>query len=399
MADDLLGVSRCGVETIELNSAINAKIESKKLNMGPDKCFRLHIGNRKSKKTKCSNILQVHNIEMKNATKIKYLGVFLNSQGSLDDTINDRSYKAIGLRSQLSSILKSISLGAYYFEVAMILRESSYLNAILCSSESWYYLTNKQMEAFEFADAKYFQICFQSSDKTAREAYYLETGKMKVRHIIVKRRFMFLFNILKREDGDLLKKTYLVQKIQKTRFDWYQTISQNKKEYGIIITDNEISSMSKSQFKNYIEDKILQKSLEELIYCKKAKLQNIQKSVLIQRNKRICMQYYLQTNLLSLSEKQFAFELRSRNYTVKSNYKSRFEGDMRCRLCNEEDSSEDEEHSFFHCVVIMKDHQIDRQVKYEHIYGELGKLVRAVKYFKQIAEKRKLLFEMRNIKL
>ena len=141
-------------------------------------------------------------------------------------------------------MLKSISLGAYYFEVAMILRESSYLNSILFSSEAWYYLTNKQMETLEYADAKYFQICFQSGDKTVREAYYIETGKMRIKHVIVKRRFMFLHNILRREDSDLLKKTYLIQKIQKTRYDWYLTISQNKEEYKILITDDEISSMS-----------------------------------------------------------------------------------------------------------------------------------------------------------
>ena len=139
----------------------------------------------------------------------------------------------MGIRSQLSCILNTISLGAFYFEVAMILRESSYLNAILFCCESWYYLSKKQLEVFEYADAKFLQICFRSSDKTTREAYYLETGKLRIKHVIVKRRMMMLFQILKREESDLLRKTYFAQSLSPTKFDWFLTISQNREEYNI----------------------------------------------------------------------------------------------------------------------------------------------------------------------
>ena len=43
MMDDVLTVSRCGVKTLEINAAINSKIESKKLRMNQQKCYKMHV--------------------------------------------------------------------------------------------------------------------------------------------------------------------------------------------------------------------------------------------------------------------------------------------------------------------------------------------------------------------
>ena len=116
------------------------------------------------------------------------------------------------------------------------------------------------------------------------------------------------------------------------------------------------------------------------------------------QNKKIIMQSYLKTNQLSVAEKQFAFELRCRNYHVKSNFKTQFEDDMRCRLCMKDDSYEDENHVFFLCDVLLKDQKVDSHIKLGHLYDEPELQVKAIKYFKQIAEKRKLLLDIRNVK-
>ena len=44
MIDDLACVSTCGVESVKLNSYINYKISSKRLQCGADKCKKMHIG-------------------------------------------------------------------------------------------------------------------------------------------------------------------------------------------------------------------------------------------------------------------------------------------------------------------------------------------------------------------
>ena len=71
MIDDILGISNCGDESIELNAIINSKIEMKKLRLSDDKCYKIHI----CKKTdECSQILKVHEKPMKVKKQATYLG-------------------------------------------------------------------------------------------------------------------------------------------------------------------------------------------------------------------------------------------------------------------------------------------------------------------------------------
>ena len=44
MVDDIAVVEACGIPSLEVNAFINAKIESKKLNLNPKKCHKIHIG-------------------------------------------------------------------------------------------------------------------------------------------------------------------------------------------------------------------------------------------------------------------------------------------------------------------------------------------------------------------
>ena len=65
MIDDILGVTKCNEEAVELNSIINVKIEAKKLRLSHDKCYKIHI-NKKSEKAKhCEIKLKVHEKMMK----------------------------------------------------------------------------------------------------------------------------------------------------------------------------------------------------------------------------------------------------------------------------------------------------------------------------------------------
>ena len=110
------------------------------------------------------------------------------------------------------------------------------------------------------------------------------------------------------------------------------------------------------------------------------------------------MKSYLKTNLLTVSEKQFAFEVRCRNFKVKSNQKSRYEDDMRCLLCLKDDSYEDEHHVFFICSILHEGNDANTQIKLDQLFGDLEVQIKEIKYFKQIADKRTHLLELRNIK-
>ena len=126
MIDDVMGMSACGDDSIELNAIINAKIESKKLRLSEQKCFKIHM----CKKTeKCDQILKVHERDMKTVSQATYLGDIISDKGTIDETVAQRCQKAIGIITQISSLLSSISLGNFHFDIAMVLRESQFINS------------------------------------------------------------------------------------------------------------------------------------------------------------------------------------------------------------------------------------------------------------------------------
>ena len=80
-----------------------------------------------------------HKIE--DSDEEKYLGDILSSDGSNSKNIKARTSKGFGIVDKISSMLDDIFFGPFYFEVALILRSSLFLNSILLNSEVWYRLT------------------------------------------------------------------------------------------------------------------------------------------------------------------------------------------------------------------------------------------------------------------
>ena len=198
MVDDILGVSRCGDNAIELNSIINAKLEAKKLRINQDKSFRILIKQKKMK-IPCPTELKVHNQIMKVQVKATHLGDILNRSGDINDTITAREMKAKGINSQIFSMLNSLSLGMFYFDIALVMRDAMLINAILTNSESWPFISKKNMNTLESADSQLMQKIFNSHSKTVRESYFIETGKLEIKHIIGKRKLLYLWHIFTRK--------------------------------------------------------------------------------------------------------------------------------------------------------------------------------------------------------
>ena len=80
-----------------------------------------------------------HKIE--DSDEEKYLGDILSSDGSNSKNIKARKAKGFVIVDKISSMLEDIFFGPFYFEVALILRSSLFINSILLNSEVWYRLT------------------------------------------------------------------------------------------------------------------------------------------------------------------------------------------------------------------------------------------------------------------
>ena len=108
MIDDIASFALSGSDAVISNAIINAKIESKKLEFGPAKCYTIHLG-----KEKESQNLKVHDFAMKVKDYETYLGDIISKTGSNDKNIENRRNQGLYAISQM---LNRISLGHYYFE-------------------------------------------------------------------------------------------------------------------------------------------------------------------------------------------------------------------------------------------------------------------------------------------
>ena len=148
MVDDIVGIAHCGQKSVKLNTFINSKIEMKKLWLGENKCHQIHVGN---KDLICPDLM-VHDKIMKKVACDKYLGSVV-----YDDCLNKRNIEAktskgMGMINQIMILLEELCLGHYYFETAVLLRESMFVNGILFNIEASYGLTKENIIALETLD-------------------------------------------------------------------------------------------------------------------------------------------------------------------------------------------------------------------------------------------------------
>ena len=389
MVDDLIGVSTCSDEAIKLNSIINVKIESKKLRFSKTKCFKLHIS---KKQTNCSNKLKAHDDTISDVKKAVYLGDTLNQEGTIDDTIDSRKNKSIGRINQISSILTSISLGMYFIDIALVLRESMLLNGILTNCEVWYNVKEDHLTTLESADNELMRKMFNAHSKTAIEIFFIETAKLPIRFIVSKRRLMYLWNILKKDETELTKKVYNTQKTVRTKGDWFLMVDMERQKYDLKLSDEEISRMSKYRFKNLVDKKVNSFAFQYL----KEKASRHKKSLNILdkiRNKTMMKkQTYLRGNIFCKTDCQLLFQLRSRMLDVKTNFSHLYNNDFTCRTCREDGVIEDENH-LLQCKNLKSELTSDIFVEFKFVFEDLEKQTIAVSAFKSVLRKREVLLK------
>ena len=268
------------------------------------------------------------------------------------------------------------------------------LNAILLNTETHYFLSNKQIESLESCDAKMMQNTFGSLRTTVREAYYLDGGKIQIHHLISKRRLMYYFHIISRDPTELIRKVYEIQKLKDCKDDYHKLIIKEKEKYNIHYTDEQIVRMGKSKFKKLVNTQVNTKAFDEYSNSTKSKLQGIIKSTKQAKDKKSQVQEYLSTNKLTTAEKQTLFELRCRNYNVKTNFSSNFLEDMSCRLCNDPGSIENEEHIF--SAACQSSIQVENsKSKFDDIYGSLNQQVQFIKTYMDYIRKRRIILKQK----
>ena len=164
-----------------------------------------------------------------------YLGDIISHDGSNSKNIKSRVGKGLGKISDIVNILETVSFGSHYFEIAITLRESMFLNAILTNADIWYNLKNSEVEELEELDRCLLRKIFNVKISCPKEALFLESGVTPIGVIVKSRRLNYLNYLVKEDQSSMLSKFFYAQWNHEVKNDWTtQVIWDSRRSINLI---------------------------------------------------------------------------------------------------------------------------------------------------------------------
>ena len=255
----------------------------------------------------------------------------------------------------------------------------------MTNSEVWHNFKMKHVQSLESSDLHLLKTILNAHSKTASEAFYLEMGILPLRFVLAKRRLMYLWHILSREKTELIYKIYFAQKCKSNKGDWVKILDTERDNFEVTTSDDEISQMSKNMFKTYVDEKIKNKAVK---YLEKLGEKHSKTTDLL--NGKFEKKKYFSDRRFTKEDIQILFALSTKMLDCKNNFKNQFENNLKCRLCEDTNSVENEEH-LLHCIAIQNE---DLNITFSDVYGDVDKQYKATQVFKKILRKRKVLIDL-----
>ena len=362
MVDDLLAVAPCSIQSVAVNVFINTQIEMKKLEFhtrdsnGKSKCHKMHIG----KENFLCPDLKVHGTRMGQVQEDVYLGDIISHDGSNSKNIKSRVGKGLGKISDIVNILETVSFGSHYFEIAITLRESMFLNAILTNADIWYNLKNSEVEELEELDRCLLRKIFNVKISCPKEALFLESGVTPIGVMVKSRRLNYLNYLVKEDQSSMLSRFFYAQWNNEVKNDWTAQVRKDLEDFGIPEDLDFIKSKSKDSFKKLVKIKAADYALHELNHMKAShsKMDNVFYT-------KLQMQGYLKAKDITPEDAKMVFSYRTRMADYTENFRGPA-GPKQCPMCQ---THLDNQPGAFQCPLI-KPH-LENKSKYEGIFSAI----------------------------
>ena len=356
-------------------------MDLEKLTLSKSKCRNIHIG---KQKYECP-ALKVNGEKMKNSNQEMYLGDVINKNGKAKPNIERRKAKGYGIINEILAIVNEIPLPHWRVKAGLHLRQAMFINGILFNSEAWHNICDKDIIPLEKVDEALLRGLLSAHSKTPLEALYLESGCIPMRFIIKSRRLMYLQNIIKKDEKEMIKKIYETQKGNPSPGDFSEIIKEDSKSINLNLTENEISKLSKQKFKAIVKDKVRNTAFEYLKTLKKehSKMKNL-------IYEKLELQPYLIEPIFNEESRNLLLRLRTRTVNgIKADFKGIYR-ELLCPLgCDEKDTLE----NILSCKVLISHHKTKQlchgPILYEDIFSKnIKKQKEATELFRKYIELR-----------
>ena len=233
-------------------------------------------------------------------------------------------------------MLESISLGAHYFKIAFLLRESLFLNGILYSSESWYGLKNAEVNELEKLDKILSRRIFEVPQSVPSVSLFLESGCTRIGTIIKAKRIIFLHYLVNLDKSEMLYKFFITQWEQWAKLDWTEQVRVDLKDFNIPVSLEFVKSKSKYTFKKLVKQQMKKYEFRRLLTEKelKSKMENLSYS-------EFKRQEYLNLGKMNKSQAIVVFKFRLRMSPFGENFKAG-QQTTSCPFCHSHVDSQEE---------------------------------------------------------
>ena len=284
-----------------------------------------------------------------------YLGDVISKDGSNLKNVKSRVGKGVGIISQIINILETVSFGKYYFQIAMTLRETMFLNGILTNAEIWYNLKKSELEEFEELDRCLLRKVFGTQISCPKEALQLESGTISISTLIKSRRINYLHYLVKENMKSMLSQFFHVQLNCEVKNDWTTQVKLDMEDFGIPFDLDYIKSKSENTFKKLVKVKAQEYELNKCNSMKGSKMERT-------FHARLEMQSYLKLKDITPEDAKLIFAYRTRMAKFSENFRGPH-GPKLCPLCL---SHLDNQQMAFNCPVIKP--KLDEKGKYDYIF-------------------------------
>ena len=201
---------------------------------------------------------------------------------------------------------------------------------------------------------------------------------------------MYLHYILNLKEEELLVRIYRAQKEAPYKNDWCLQVKQDMVDFGIELTETEIAAKTKETFKSIVKDKCKKAAFEFLLEEQKKVNRKMGKL----KYTELKMQNYLQSNIITTSQKKLLYRLRVRMVNVSNNMGQK----TPCPLCTEEcqtlQNLDCQEH-LFDCSIIkeeVQEIQNNTIVRHDDVYSDdIMKQKAAVELFQKAIKARTII--------
>lgn len=303
----------------------------KRINFGVLKCIVMIVN---AKKSSVPPVLEIDGHVLAQEEKAKYVGDFFNRQGTNVDLIEDRIKKGKGKMISLLALCEESGLGRYTVSSMIVLYQMVFIPMLISNCQGWSHITKSNFESLERLQLKFLKLILWLPMSTPNAFIFLEYGILPLEHEIQKRRITYLHHILSLRDGDPTKLAYLEGLKLSHEPNWANNVLSLRLKYGVSFSDQEVSQMSVSKWKEIVSDQVDKLVFHELLEKSKSlsKIRDIEYDV-------FGSQRYLST-MDAFSIRKIA-RLRSRTFACKANQKSAHNSNLFCRAgCSEIESQD-----------------------------------------------------------